>query len=146
MKKVIFLAFITGFFFALSASNTFACTCQLPFVPETLNKQVKKAYKESNAIFSGKVIEMVKDEGTHFMRVKFKIEKSYKSKFSKEVIISTGLSGGNCRYKFEIGKSYLVYTSGDIDNLTTGICQRTSLSSLTKDAEVLDKIKKQKKN
>ena len=41
------------------------------------------------------------------------------------VTVGTGAGGGDCGYAFETGETYLVYASGDVADLRTGICTRT---------------------
>ncbi len=145
MKAIIFGALFTVFLFASGTSDVFACSCDLPLPVKSLEKQIKESYKKSAAIFSGKVIEVIKIPNAYFVKVKFKSEKIYKGEMLNEIIVSTGLGNGDCGYRFEVGKSYLIYAYGDSDNLLTNICQRTSLLQESKDAEILDK-KKRKKN
>lgn len=144
MKAIIFSTVFALFLFIVGASNTLACSCDLPIGNKSLEKQIKENYKNSVAVFSGKVTEIFKDPNAYFVKVKFESEKIYKGVISKEVIITTGRGGGDCGYNFEVGKNYLVYAYGDFDNLQTNICQRTSLIEETKDAKVLEKIKKKK--
>lgn len=141
---LIFSIALLVLFFTLSAGETFACTCDLAVGNRSLEKQIKENYKKSAAVFLGKVTEVIKDPNAFFVKVKFESEKIYKGKFSEEVVITTGQGSGDCGFYFEVGKSYLVYAYGNLGNLETNICQRTSLVEETKDLKILEKIRKKK--
>lgn len=141
MKKIFFLTLVSFCFFTFGAAESFACSCILD--EETPAEiQIKKAYESAAAVFSGEVVEITKEPDDFNVRVKLKLEKSWKSDLSEEVIIRTGINDGLCGYKFEIGKKYLVYASGENENLRTDICRRTASLSKNSDIVVLDKIKK----
>lgn len=143
MKKAIFSGLISLLFFTFSAREIFACSCVLNEAPPA--EQVKKAYKEATAVFSGKVVEVVRDPDVFFVKVKLRVEKSWKNKFTDEVTITTASNSAACGFNFEVGEKYLLYTRGERDNLQTDICQRTSLLSKNGDIKFLDKIKKKRK-
>ncbi len=68
------------------------------------------------------------DAPFHSVRVTFDIAVGYINAPSGVVEVATGSGGGDCGYRFAIGKRYLVYArkwppSGS--GLTTGICSRT---------------------
>ncbi|HEY0462219.1 MAG TPA: hypothetical protein VGC97_24005 [Pyrinomonadaceae bacterium] len=139
MKKIIFLTFIFCFL-ALTASKSFACSCALP--SRSLEKQIAIAYEKSAAVFYGEVVEITRDPEKFYVKVKFKVEKSWKNQIESEVVIQTGEGGGDCGYPFNIGQKYLVYAYGDKNSLGTNICQRTS--PFETDLKYLNKIKKPK--
>ncbi|HWN11148.1 MAG TPA: hypothetical protein VNO50_18055 [Pyrinomonadaceae bacterium] len=116
-----------------------ACTCALPLPNLTLKQQVKKAQKQSRAVFVGKVMQVVQNPDASGVSVKFLVEKSWKGRLTREVTISTGLGGGDCGYRFEVGESYLVYASGANKLLSTSICQRTAPRSENGDMKHLGK-------
>ncbi len=141
MKKIIFIAVLSLMFLFASALNSFACSCQLS--PAPMKKQVKDAYTDSYAVFSGEVLKITqKDEWS--VAVKIKVEKSWKGEFSQEIIINTNSQSSMCGYSFEVGKRYLVYVYGTKDDLNTNNCSRTTVLSGTKDIKFLDKLKKTK--
>lgn len=141
MKKNIFffLLFIITFF--SGGKLLYACSC-VPKTTNDLEVLVKDAYKKSVTVFSGEVIEVIRDEKLDYVQVKMRVEKSWKTDISGEIIIKTGFDDGDCDYKFEVGEKYLVYTYGTKSNLKTSLCQRNSLISSTEDIEILEKIKK----
>ena len=105
-------------------------------------KLIAKAYAESAAVFYGEVIEITRKPENFYVTVKFKVEKVWKNQSTNEVIIQTGQGGGDCGYRFEIGKKYLVYADGDQTSFSTNICQRTAKSDA--DSQYLNKLKKPK--
>ncbi len=143
MNKVISSIFFFIFLVTLTASEVFACKCELPSASISIERHVKSAYNQYSAIFLGDVTEVIEEPGIYSLRVKFKISKTWKSEISKEIFLSTGRGGGDCGYDFKVGKKYLVYAIRE-DNLSTGICSRTALAEANQDLAVLNKIKKPK--
>lgn len=147
MRNLFFAAFVLVFIYAMP---TWACTCvDLPDIP--LDKQVREAVKDSARVFNGKVTKVVMPEDGAYSQVTvyFAIQKTWKGKARKTLILKTGLGGGDCGYRFEVGKTYLVYaysTDEQMPNnngvtLETNICSRTQiLNRATKDIEILKQI------
>ncbi|WP_157760868.1 hypothetical protein [Chitinophaga caeni] len=146
-----------GILLLFAHSSTWACSC----VGEM---SVKKALKKNDIVFIGKVISMEKItitqnlSGTetninhYFYRFTFTIEKRYKGKVKTSAIeITTGVGSGDCGYKFEIGKSYVVYANKRKRYfnegpkvktfLYTDVCERTTV----KVAEEKNEIEKYRK-
>ncbi len=144
MKKLVFSIFIFAFITVASASEIFACTCLRIDDNKSLKKLVDEAFKESTAVFSGEVLEVTKEPEAFSVKVRFKVENSWKEKLSKGVTITTGSDSALCGYNFEVRKKYLVYTFGKRNGLKTNICTRTSALDSNKDIAVLKKIKKPK--
>jgi len=148
MKKLIILATVIVFF-VLSGKEVFACSCLVDNEPSNV-EQIQTSYGKADAVFYGKVIEVkrqtVKDEspGASYqnLRVKFKVEKSWKGQTTREIIVRTASSSAACGFLFKAGQRYLVYASRSGDGLQTTNCSRTS--ALIADAKYLDKIKKPK--
>lgn len=138
MKKLIISAFV-GVLFMLGASSVFACSCLMDN-EKSESKKVKAAYKKTAAVFYGEVLEVFRQ--TDSLTVKFKVETVWKGVVTKEVTVRTGENSAMCGFNFEVGKKYLVYAGGKIDNLETNICTRTSAQNT--DAKLLNKIKKPK--
>ena len=139
MKRLLVLIIGITILVGFSGIEARACTCELPLANLTLTQQVKKAKKQSQAVFVGKVMQ-VRSEG-YGVSVKFRVENVWKGKLSREVTIFTGQGGGDCGYRFEVGESYLVYASGSHERLSTNICQRTAPRSADGDMKVLGKGK-----
>ena len=134
MKKTFLLLFILFF----SISKTHACRCIRS--DKSLNKKVKKAFKQADLILSGKVIAMnvVNEKDLRFssdlIRYTFEIKKTIKGKIKREIIeISSSASSASCGYLFELGRSYLVYAkkwpqvsskTKNTANYFTSLCDR----------------------
>jgi hypothetical protein len=105
-------------------------------VPEELNN--------STVVFSGKAVaeeyrpivtpQRGWPEGGEILVIKFYVERWWKGSGEGEVFLYTGVSrwpGGYTRiftegFNFSVGEKYLVYAFGDVDNLTTTGCERTT--------------------
>jgi hypothetical protein len=118
-----------------------ACTCELPFSNKTLKQQVLEARTKSEAVFSGKVVEIIENPQVFHVIVKFKVQGSWKQINTDEVRVFTGRGNGDCGYRFEVGESYLVYSyKYNESDLGTNICQRTmKLANAAEDLKVLGK-------
>ena len=135
MKKTFLLILI----FLFSITKTLACSCV--GTNESLSKKVEKAFIQSDLIIIGKVIDIKIVNTGKFKSsadpiiYKFEIIKAVKGKLKKEIIeIASETNGASCGYKFELGKSYLVYSrkSTHFSSMTnnkfdfvTSLCDRT---------------------
>jgi hypothetical protein len=128
--------------------DALACSCDLPIPKLSLKQQVKKAWKSSNAVFSGKVLEITKQPQNFYVSVRLLVVDLWEGNLPKEVTITTGLGNGDCGYPFEVGESYLIYANGSDENkLSTGICHRTkNLLEKPQDLKILGKGKLTRKN
>lgn len=141
MKKVlpslviILISFISISFFPLSTS---ACSCaELPSVEEE--------FARSQAVFSGKVLEVKEKrslQGYITKKVIFEVTNTWKGVEKTQMMITTGSGGGDCGIDFKEGQEYLVYayesTMYGGNSLVSVICDRTNeLSSLQEDLKVL---------
>lgn len=133
--SVLFLFIVV---FVSFPSSIKACSCaQLPSVAEEL--------KGSNAVFSGKVVKIRERrniKGYKVRSVLFEVENTWKGTKQSQVLITTGLGGGDCGYDFTEGHEYLVYahdsTMYGSKSLVTVICNRTNeLSSSKEDLKIL---------
>jgi hypothetical protein len=138
MKKILFVSILMSFLFLISAQKSFACSCLVSDKP--LKTQVKEAFNGAAAVFAGEAVEVAKVEDGFL--VKFKVEKSWKGKFSREIKITTNADSAMCGYTFEVGKKYIVYADGSADKLAVYLCSRTALVGGNKDFKYLDKLKK----
>ena len=151
MNKIILYLFSITVLVILSSNEVFACSC-IPSSDEPLAEQVKKAKIDADAVFTGKVLQITEHPEDGYISVKLEIMNLWKGNYSKEIMVSTGLNDGNCRYYFKTGETYLVYaystnmySSPDI--LETTMCSRTrSLSGAKADIKILGKSKNFKKN
>jgi hypothetical protein len=147
-QLVISLLMIVSFITVLMPSKGYACSCAYePSVEEELEK--------SKVVFSGDVVSIreVKPFGVFQnlisfftdldhkyypeKHVIFNVSSTWKGASQSQLIIETGLGGGDCGYEFQVGQSYLVYAGGN-DGHHTSICHRTTeLVSAKEDLSVL---------
>ena len=114
-----------------------ACTCAYP--SGSIKQQVKEAKSKAEAIFSGKVIEILRIDGGLRVRVRIAVARVWKGKLAPEVIIYTGGSSGDCGYSFNRGMSYFLYCDeGQEGELWASVCTRTRpLKYATRDLRYL---------
>lgn len=129
--------------------SAYACICQLPDSGKSEELLISEEFNESISVFEGKVKSIfdfyTDDRSKSERRVTFTVSTAWKGVNSKEVVILTGFGGGDCGYKFEVGKDYLVYAGGSPKQLGTSICHRTSpIQYAYKDIYVLKTLAKPK--
>ena len=116
------------FLLSFTLQATFACSC-------TPKSKIKVAYEGSQVVVSGEVIQVElewtpdstqikelmalgwsadalekKQIGFHYKKVQLKVQTLYKGKTSSDTLtIYTGRGGGDCGFRFEAGKKYIVY-------------------------------------
>ncbi|MCA6362811.1 MAG: PHB depolymerase family esterase [Bacteroidetes bacterium] len=138
MKSRLFLVLII-----LSGTvPAFGCSC-------IGRESVSQAYASTALIFSGKVLadSVVKIEskempGAYYSQkhYRFSVTHTYKGRSMSTVAIETGMGGGDCGYRFELNKEYIVYASLKNDSLriySTTICTRTAEFSIHEDLSLL---------
>lgn len=143
------LTFVALFFVSESAAS--ACSCMPPGPP-------REEAERARAVFAGEVVEVEpagevvkkadekceQEQGawqsampTHKnVRVRFKVTRVWKNVAASEVVVTTPTNSAACGYAFRKGESYVVYAygSGELGQLTTGLCSRTrTLSSAEED-------------
>jgi hypothetical protein len=108
-----------------SARDALACSCVSSGPPCEAAWSVK-------AVFVGTVRAIEPIEGTanapmfFHRRVTLDVDQGFINMPAKTVVVSTGSGGGDCGYRFTVGKRYLVYASdSEASGLVTGICSRT---------------------
>ena len=103
-----------------------ACECVGPISPCL-------AAEQSQAVFVGRVtgisdVEPPSQGGARFFakRVVFTVTETFRGDLPEGVTVFTGSGGGDCGFKFDAGKTYLVYAHQEKSGqLSTGICART---------------------
>lgn len=93
-----------------------ACSCAQPPPP-------RQALEGATAVFTGKVVKVEQVELER--RVTVEVEKDLKAAGGRQVVVRTGLGGGDCGYGFKEGERYLIYAHGEKDAPATSICTRT---------------------
>ena len=118
------------FLMLASIQISIACKCNY----SSLRVEIVKA----SEIFQGKVVDKEKVENGYIYE--FEIEKSWKMEVNwngdleKTKRIKTGFGGGDCGSKFELGKSYIVFSN----NGNTNMCRRNEETDKTYDDLKLD--------
>jgi hypothetical protein len=115
----------------LYPSSSYACKCVGP-------QSVEKEMKQSDAVFSGKVIGL-KDEKSH-RKILFEVGKTWKGETKSQLILVS--ENSSCSIEFYKGAEYLVYAREYKGLLTTDICNRTTqLFDAEEDLVILGKGK-----
>jgi hypothetical protein len=130
MKKIILL-FIVVSLILLNIAIVSACSCVQPAPP-------KESLEQSTAVFAGKVVDINVSGGAAIssadpVTVTFEVSKIWKGLDNESLVLTTARDGASCGYSFKQGEEYLVYTYGEGDKLSTGICSRTRLLASAKD-------------
>ena len=136
IQFVLIFCFILSLLTISIPSIGYTCSCvSEPPVQEELEK--------SAAVFSGKVIDIREESQFNPKRsVLFEVSNSWKGVHETQIIVATGLGGGDCGFDFEKEKEYLVYANessmyGD-KQLSTTICDRTTeMATAQKDLAIL---------
>ena len=95
MKKYLFSMLVLSLLVFAGAKSVVACSCAVSKY-KSISRQVKQAYEDSAAVFSGEVLSITKAPDTFYLQVKFKVDKSWKNGLANEVLITTGSGGGDC--------------------------------------------------
>jgi hypothetical protein len=161
-KKLSLLIF--AFFITMNTGiAVFACSC----IGE---ESVKTAFRKYDVIVTGKVLNIenmsVQDNkdlypdnrksrvfNFHFKKVTLEVMELYKGKIKKEIIeITTGQGRGDCGFPFQLGETYLIYSSFEntyfeqgekVPNyLYTNICTRTTSDFNMESAAIKKEIKR----
>ncbi|MGC5327571.1 hypothetical protein [Brevibacillus sp. SYSU BS000544] len=103
-----------------SQGSVSACSCGYP--PPSPQKSMENV----DFVFAGTVKEIRRTRMG--MEVLFDVRTTWKGIDQTQVLVMTGMGGGDCGYEFEKGKEYIVY-GGDYDpfegKLSTNVCMRT---------------------
>jgi hypothetical protein len=67
--------------------DAFGCNCDLPLRNLSIKQQVKQALKHSEAVFSGRVLDISASPDDHYLVVRLKVEKSWKSSRAEEILL-----------------------------------------------------------
>lgn len=118
---------ILTIFLLLGTLKVMACDCKEV-------KSIEEEYNYSKSIVTGKIISkervVVTDSqiieyipnskpynGRIIMKYKLVVDETIKGKFkTRTVDVYTGLGGGDCGFKFNVGKNYLIYGIDGIRN------------------------------
>ncbi|MGD6832528.1 hypothetical protein ACQCT5_10215 [Sutcliffiella halmapala] len=117
LLKIGFLFLLISLFSLPFSSSTYACSCLPPGTPLA-------ELEKSDAVFSGKVIEVKTDDST--LIAKISVKESWKGMDSKETTVHTAIDSAGCGVNFETGKEYIVYAYQEDGKYTTYLCSRTA--------------------
>ena len=143
MKKFTLLA--ATFLLLLSSDAAFGCVCMLPEnpTPESIRIARQKDFGKATVVFSGEVIKLDN------FKAEFKTDKIWKGDSVNYITMLTGTkvnedgtyTSSSCDYSFELGRKYLIYAYGKLDELKTHSCSRSSfLKDAIEEIEGLEKI------
>ena len=110
----------------LCPTTSLACGCFQLDPNQTIAQALKEARKSADAIFSGKVVEVVREPrgSAGYNVVRFEVEESWKGVNADGVSLASPLT--SCAFPFKAGERYLVYAyrsnQGELD---TSVCSRT---------------------
>lgn len=138
MKRTVLVILSFCLFLLSYASSVSACSCV-----ETPG--VEAALEQSDAVFHGKVLDIRENTGKYRYgrHVLFEVMKTWKGIEDSQVIIKTGLGGGDCGFDFQVGQEYVVYAYesemyGDEKALVAIICSRTAeIGEAEEDLQIL---------
>lgn len=126
MQKTILILILICIFIGSFASGVDACSC-------AENPKVEITLQQSEAVFSGKVVDVREKRtlnGYLSKSVLFDVMNTWKGVEQSQIIITTGLGGGDCGFDFKEGQEYLVYANESkmygVKGLKAIICSRTS--------------------
>jgi hypothetical protein len=126
MRNVILSASVILAVALAGVGDVIACSCELP--TGTPRAQVASAKRSATALFAGTVTGIDRDTDSMTVTVRFSVERVWKGRLTSSVVVTTGLGGGDCGYRFEQGTRYVVYCNGAaLTELSTSICTRTRL-------------------
>ena len=125
----------------------YACSCAI--LPGTQKERAEQALSDSEAVFSGEVSAIEKQEAATSRHpgtatVTLRVSEVWKGQEQRTLEVSMPSQGSACGYPFEEGREYLVYASGGMD-LGVSLCSETKpLSKAEADLTVLGNGEKPK--
>jgi hypothetical protein len=143
---LVLLGLITSAHSSFGGESVCSCLSKVPS-GASVSRRVKHERKNSKAVFSGQVLEIVErnTNDSHENVVTFRVIESWKRVKTNTVkIVTPRPTPASCGYDFKVGKSYLVYVQRvDGEGLWTDICSRTmELAKAVGDMQVLGKGKR----
>lgn len=107
-------------------TTSHACSC-------AVSLSVESELPSQTAVFSGKAVEVAEPKrgmnssSADLIPVTFEVDQTWKGEIRKEQIIRTARSGESCGFEFVENQEYLVYASGETNNLEVNLCGRTQV-------------------
>jgi len=120
--------------FLLFAQSALACLCETFGSPR---KDFDYAKQKAKSIFVGRVAQVedvIAHGGWSEKRVRLEVERYWKGRFNREVLVFTGRT--DCETRFIVGEEYLVlaYIPDGEHDLYTDYCMRSGLLRLSADS------------
>lgn len=101
--------------------------CMCAFLPGSVRYTAHKAFKTSDVVFTGEIIEIQKGSVRDEEKIKFKVKSAWKKDVGETFVLKTYRR--SCGFSVNVGDKYLVYAYKDGKAFTTGFCTRTKLLS-----------------
>ena len=116
----VFLFSVIMFMASYTDQYAYACSCATQGGPSPT-----EVFGKSIAVFSGKVIEIDKNDSSNIKTIKFDVQRVWKGVSGNQTSVITGSGDANCGYPFVMNETYLVYAAGN--PLYTQSCGRNTL-------------------
>jgi hypothetical protein len=124
IRLIVLIGWLAGLLW-ISPKRVFACSCIME-AGLTEAETILKAIEDATAVFAGEVT-AIQSDSTDNIQVQFAVSKVWKGEIYSQTTVLTGSSGSSCRYDFDAGEEYLVYTYTYERVLHTGLCYRNAL-------------------
>lgn len=112
-----------------TASGVWACSCVPPGDPMAEMEQ-------ATAVFAGRVYSMERSGGSVW--VHFELSQVWKGPYQSILTVRTNDSSAACGFEFAQDQNYMVYASGETNDLQVSLCSRTRpLALAEEDLKVL---------
>jgi hypothetical protein len=135
---IVFSLFVL--FFVASVENALACSCVEENRNSSLNQRVREAYKNSAAVFAGKVTNIDRNFHPQVVYVTIQVFDVWKGNIPQTINIITNKGGEACEFPFVLNSDYLIYALADGNLLSTNVCLRTNFFTNNPDVPILNKI------
>jgi hypothetical protein len=116
-----------GCILLVAHGTAYACKCGRD--PSDVMTQLRSALERADAVFLGRVVAQRDREATgeygNVYATTLEVLEQYKGTVQEQLEMPSGTNGGGCTFRFEEGKTYLVYAYGNGETLITGHCTRT---------------------
>jgi hypothetical protein len=99
------------------AERARACSC--------MEMDVPTAVERADAVFEGRVVEIVRGDPSQPVRVTLEVVQQWKGVDHERVVVETAADSAACGVAFEEGTSWLVYAQRAGDVLRADLCSRT---------------------
>ncbi|WP_181884469.1 hypothetical protein [Neobacillus piezotolerans] len=127
-----------GSFWIGGPTQVAACSCAGP-------QPVETEFQNKTAVFSGKVLKiedrnfnLLSQSSADPLTVIFEVKSVWKGPSESQLIVTTAKSTASCGANLIEGNEYMVYASGNLGDLKTGLCDRTELlQNATEDLQIL---------